>query len=391
MRSTPLLRGPDPARLGVDARCGWVLCGVLCHLRRDRTVFRRAIHRISPSMAVSLLALFVALGGVGYSATGGTFILGQTNTATSQSSLSSATPGKTLVLTNTDPSASSKALALNVPSGHPPFEVNSGVKVASLNADRLDDLHASAFTRFGVTQTGDPGVGAGGLVDVINTGSGNGVEGRTSDAGASGVYGSNTGGSGYGVAGRAGISGVAVLGDNTGGGVAGQFNGDVNVSQSLSVGGAVACAGCVNAGNISGRVNDSEKLDGMDSSEFIQGPGRVFARRVDAFYGLSVGIRTFNIMDVSYACPATPSDAGVLTVNAVTGPLDTWIENGTPTPTYAVLQTGGGISCSGTPAGDLFHVQAQATSGNIMTIDIATVHRPSVCSLVVQATLSPSS
>src|SRR4051812_4977470 len=146
-------------------------------------MLHRTIHRISPSMAVALLALFVALGGVGYSATGGNFVLGQANTATSQSSLSSATPGKTLVLTNTDPSATSRALALNVPSGHPPFEVNSGAKVTSLNADRVDGLDSTAFTRFGTAQTGAPNIGAGGLVDVTNTGNANGVQGRTGDGG----------------------------------------------------------------------------------------------------------------------------------------------------------------------------------------------------------------
>src|SRR4051812_42369153 len=43
---------------------------------------------MSASMAVALLALFVALGGVGIAATGGNFILGVPNTATSPTELS---------------------------------------------------------------------------------------------------------------------------------------------------------------------------------------------------------------------------------------------------------------------------------------------------------------
>jgi hypothetical protein len=101
----------------------------------------------SPSMLVALVALFVALGGVGIAANGGNLILGQSNHATAQTSLSAPVAGgKTLSLANNDTSKSnSTALGLAVSSGHPPFSVNSSTRVANLNADRLDGLDASAF------------------------------------------------------------------------------------------------------------------------------------------------------------------------------------------------------------------------------------------------------
>jgi hypothetical protein len=88
----------------------------------------------------SLSALFVALGGTTYAATGGNFILGQPNTAGQQTSLTASPSfaGKALQLTNTNTGAGARALGLSVASGHPPFTVNSGTKVTSLNADRLD-------------------------------------------------------------------------------------------------------------------------------------------------------------------------------------------------------------------------------------------------------------
>jgi hypothetical protein len=64
----------------------------------------------------------------------------------------------------------------------------------------------------------------------------NGVAGMSSNPIASGVYGENLAG-GFGVAGRASQFGTAVLGDNTGGGRAGQFNGTVDVSGDQSIGG----------------------------------------------------------------------------------------------------------------------------------------------------------
>ena len=74
----------------------------------------------SPSMIVSLLALFVALGGAGYAATGGNFILGKANSATSQTGLTSSNAGKALNVTQQSTGAGATALGLTVPSGKPP-------------------------------------------------------------------------------------------------------------------------------------------------------------------------------------------------------------------------------------------------------------------------------
>jgi hypothetical protein len=104
-------------------------------------------HRPSATLIIALLALFVALGGVGVAADGGNLVLGQPNTAASMTSLSApVTGGKTFQLTNNDATdPASTALALHVPSGHAPFTVNSSGKVANLNADQVDGQSANAF------------------------------------------------------------------------------------------------------------------------------------------------------------------------------------------------------------------------------------------------------
>ena len=94
----------------------------------------------------SLAALFVALGGTTYAATGGNFILGQSNSAGNTTSLSAPIAGKkALQVTNTSTGAGATALGLNVASGHAPFTVNSGTKVANLNSDKLDGKDSSGF------------------------------------------------------------------------------------------------------------------------------------------------------------------------------------------------------------------------------------------------------
>ena len=219
---------------------------MLEHLRKKRP---------SASLVISMTALFVALGGAGYAATGGNFILGRANTATTPSSLSAPVDANALRLTNMNTGTNATALGLSVAAGHAPFKVNSSKKVKDLNADLLDNLSSSALVRKGVTESAAVFT-AGGVVDVLNTGSTNGVQGKTASSNSSGVYGENTSTGGFGVAGRAGNDGHAIYGDNTGTGFAGYFEDKVHI------GGALDCTGCIGASDIAGKVDDSDKVDG---------------------------------------------------------------------------------------------------------------------------------
>jgi hypothetical protein len=103
--------------------------------------------RPSHGTVVAYVALFVALGGTTYAATGGNFILGQANTASSTTSLArtGANTAKGLQVTNTSTGTGATALGLSVASGHAPFTTNSGTKVTNLNADKLDGVDSIGF------------------------------------------------------------------------------------------------------------------------------------------------------------------------------------------------------------------------------------------------------
>jgi hypothetical protein len=103
----------------------------------------------SPAMVVATLALFVALAGTGVAATGGNFILGQSNTAGAKTSLTAGFSDRALAITNMNTGSSATALGLNVAAGRPPLIVNSSTKVANLNADQLDGINSSAFIQGG--------------------------------------------------------------------------------------------------------------------------------------------------------------------------------------------------------------------------------------------------
>lgn len=117
----------------------------------------------SKSIIVSLTALVVALGGAGIAATGGNFILGQGNTATTRSVLSASVTSEALLVRNLNTAAGAAALRLHTSATNAPLEVTSTVRVAKLNADMVDGKHASAFAAAAsegwhyVGATGEPG------------------------------------------------------------------------------------------------------------------------------------------------------------------------------------------------------------------------------------------
>jgi hypothetical protein len=97
----------------------------------------------SPAMIVALLGVFLGLGGVGLAANGQSLILGSANNAaTAQTALTGTTSSAALAVTN---NGGGVPLKLTAPSGKPPLVLNSPTKVASLNADLLDNLDSGYF------------------------------------------------------------------------------------------------------------------------------------------------------------------------------------------------------------------------------------------------------
>jgi hypothetical protein len=93
---------------------------------------------VSHATAVAYVALLMATGGTAVAATGGNFILGKSNSASTVSTL-----------TNSE----GTALSLRSPAGQPPLRVNRAVRVPSLNADLLDGRDSTGFLRLGTTNS----------------------------------------------------------------------------------------------------------------------------------------------------------------------------------------------------------------------------------------------
>jgi hypothetical protein len=103
-------------------------------------MFRR---RPSPSLVISVTALFIALSGWGYAAIGGNLVLGRANRADLSTRLNSAAShGPTLALKNI---GGQVAASFSVRKGVAPFSVGSTTRVAKLNADLLDGVDSGGF------------------------------------------------------------------------------------------------------------------------------------------------------------------------------------------------------------------------------------------------------
>jgi hypothetical protein len=98
--------------------------------------------RLTYANVMATVAAFLALGGTTLAATGGNFILGQSNSASSTTGLSAGTTGPALRVTNT---STGTAASFNAAVAHPAIAVNTSAKINKLNADMLDGIDSAAL------------------------------------------------------------------------------------------------------------------------------------------------------------------------------------------------------------------------------------------------------
>jgi hypothetical protein len=148
----------------------------------------RSRFRPSHATVVAYLALFIALGGTTYAATGGNFILGQANTAGAPTQLSSPTTNSAgaLKVTNTNTTTAGRGITAAGGAGGYGLYASGGSHSKNTAA-----IHGQS-------------------------GAGNALEGYSTANPASGVFGQDNNTNSYGVAGHS-DNGVAVVGDSSSG------------------------------------------------------------------------------------------------------------------------------------------------------------------------------
>ena len=93
-----------------------------------------------------VLALIFGAAGVALSATGGNFVLGKANEATTVTRLTATVAGPALTLVNQGTDAAATALNINVATGKAPLRVNAAaVTATNFSADELNGKDSSEF------------------------------------------------------------------------------------------------------------------------------------------------------------------------------------------------------------------------------------------------------
>jgi hypothetical protein len=95
-------------------------------------------------MTVMLCTAAAALAGTGV---GGIFNLGQSNSVNETSTLTGGKAGAMLAVNNTSTGAGAAGLSLTTAAGKPPLAVSNTTKATNLNADQLDGLSSTNFSR----------------------------------------------------------------------------------------------------------------------------------------------------------------------------------------------------------------------------------------------------
>jgi hypothetical protein len=136
---------------------------------------------------------------------------------------------------------------------------------------------------------------------------------------------------------------------------------------------------------------DADTLDNLDSTQFVQGQGRIVhqARSVDA----NTGVATFHteLFGLQVGCPADPTttNGNVAFFNNTSSSVDLFSDNGGSDPVYQSLapagQTGQYYNQEISRSGEMITFQLHTPSGKFATVWFSSVNRGTDCWVQTQA------
>jgi hypothetical protein len=137
------------------------------------------------------------------------------------------------------------------------------------------------------------------------------------------------------------------------------------------------------------KAADAELLDGLDSTEVVQGNGEAMGAAVAVPLGSDETVLDIpGAVELRYLCPEGSEAEGTLVVaNGDAEVVNLFVESGQDNPTYNPLAPASAVTAGAAATGDSFHIQAQGSWG-VLTIEVATVHRATECYAQAQAVLT---
>ena len=131
--------------------------------------------------------------------------------------------------------------------------------------------------------------------------------------------------------------------------------------------------------DISGKVGDADKLDGIDSGGFMRAAqgGNADGQAIDlvpntiAFVGPTIG----GLIRLRYTCPFGIGGNGILRIiNSSPSLANVFVDSGGNNPDFVGLSSGGFVDYPAAAGGESFFIQMQGSPG-VALVSAATVHR----------------
>ena len=135
------------------------------------------------------------------------------------------------------------------------------------------------------------------------------------------------------------------------------------------------------ASDISGKVDDSDRLDGIDSAGFMQasqggsadGQAVALSPNTIDFVGPPIG----GLVRLRYTCPFGIGGNGILRIiNSSPALANVFVDSGGANPDFFQLSSGGFQEYPAAAGGESFFIQMQGSPG-VALVSAATVHRVS--------------
>jgi hypothetical protein len=137
---------------------------------------------------------------------------------------------------------------------------------------------------------------------------------------------------------------------------------------------------------------NADTLDGKDSTEFVQGGGRLLSNRSVALNNQTVfALDVPGFFQIFLACDADGSGFNNIAYRSESSEdLEVFFDNGSGNPERRAIAGGDTttFSNSATPAGELNIVQVSAPSGKVLTAWVTSASRGSDCIVNAQGTLT---
>jgi hypothetical protein len=134
------------------------------------------------------------------------------------------------------------------------------------------------------------------------------------------------------------------------------------------------------------KAPDADLIDGLDSTELLQGEGRALSSTSTLAHGsFATVLSVEDVVNLTWFCPPTADGSTLIAFNDSGDPLNLFVEIGGFAPFYLSVASGASSGEMQTLRNeDVIRLQVGSTAVGVVTIELAVARRASDCLVQVQ-------